>query len=84
MGTPESEEVRARLRELESELKRLDDRFVRSDLIELKFESVKIAIGRLEDKVSELASERQWLIRLALGALVLAVIGVVLNKNGVV
>lgn len=84
MSTLESEEVKERLKDLESELKRLDDRFVRSDLIELKFESVKIAIGRLEDKVSELASERQWLIRLALGALVLAVIGVVLNKNGVV
>ena len=83
-NTSGNDALRERIRELEAELGKLESKFLRSDILEMRFDSIKTRISHLEEKVAELVLERQWLLRIFLGAIVMAVIGLVLNKNGVV
>lgn len=61
----------------------MEAKFVRSDIIEMKFDVMKEAIKKIDEKVEQMVGERSWLLRIVLGANVMAVIGLVLNRNGV-
>lgn len=84
MSDSENEsELRHAIRDLKDEMGKYDIRFMRSDLLEIKLEGLKDAIKKLEEKLEEMAGERTWLIRIILGANVMAVIGLVLSQDGI-
>jgi ElaB/YqjD/DUF883 family membrane-anchored ribosome-binding protein len=83
VSTPESNGLTEAIRRLEAEIDRMEAKFVRSDIIEMKFDVVKEAIKKIDEKVEQMVGERSWLLRIVLGANVMAVIGLVLNRNGV-
>jgi hypothetical protein len=67
---------------LHSEIARMEEKFVRVDVLNARLDRINDGITGLEKRMLELVGERTWLLRLVLGANILAVIGLVLNKQG--
>lgn len=73
--------------ELDHRLRReLDHRladYVRKDTYEIRLEQAREQTAALAEKMEKFLNERTWLVRLVLGANVMAVIGLILNGKGV-
>ena len=67
-----------RLTHVEGQLERCDNKYVRVDSHELQVAGIERRFGDIEKDLADLQGERTWLMRLVLGAVMMAILGVVL------
>ena len=68
-----------RLDRIEEALAGLDTRFVRTDLVQVENRHQGERIGALELGLQSLHDDKKWLIRLVIGAVLLAILGMVVG-----
>lgn len=67
-----------RLTRVEGQLDRVDTKYVRVDAHELLSAGIDRRFTDIEKDLADLQGERTWLMRLVLGAVLMAILGVVL------
>lgn len=67
---------------LEGIQKKLDDNFATKDYVDERDSKLDERIKNVEEKITEYQDDKKWLVRLVFGAIIMAVLGLVLYAGG--